>query len=68
MLKPDGPHRLGRKLFNWHGSEAKLNAMFSKIVKPGAYLAIGPISGTGVARSIMQTGEVCKESHLHSEP
>ena len=22
-LKTDGPHRPGRKLFNWHGSEAK---------------------------------------------
>ena len=27
-LKTDGPHRLGRKLFNWHGSEAKLNTQF----------------------------------------
>ena len=38
-LKPDGPHRPGRKLFNWHGSEVKLNAQFSRIVKPAAYLA-----------------------------
>ena len=43
-LKTDGPQRPGRKLFNWHGSEAKLNAQFSRIVKPAAYLATGPVS------------------------
>ena len=40
----DGPQRPGRKLFNWHGSEAKLNAQFSRIVKQAAYLATGPVS------------------------
>ena len=43
-LKTDGPHRLGRKLFSWHKSEAKLNAQFSKIVKHTAYLATGSVS------------------------
>ena len=43
-LKTDGPQRPGRKLFSWHGSEAKLNAQFSRIVKPAAYLATCPVS------------------------
>ena len=33
-LKTDGPHRSGRKLFNWHVSEAKFNSSVAGSVTP----------------------------------
>ena len=57
-LKTDGPHRSGRKLFNWHGSEVKLNAQFSRIVKPAAYLATGPVSRP-VLQEVLHQWERC---------
>ena len=57
-LKTDGPQRPGRKLFNWHGSEAKLNAQFSRIVKPAAYLATGPVSRP-ISQEVLRRWERC---------
>ena len=57
-LKTDGPHRPGRKLFSWHGSEAKLNAQFSRIVKLAAYLATGPVSRP-ISQEVLRRWERC---------
>ena len=57
-FKTDGPQRPGRKLFNWHGSEAKLNAQFSRIVKPAAYLATGPVSRP-ISQEVLRRWERC---------
>ena len=57
-LKTDGPQRPGRKLFNWHGSEAKLNAQSSRIVKPAAYLATGPVSRP-ISQEVLRRWERC---------
>ena len=52
-LKTDGP-----QLFNWHGSEAKLNAQFSRIVKPAVYLATGPVSRP-ISQEVLHRWERC---------
>ena len=52
------PSEAGRKLFNWHGSEAKLNAQFSRIVKPAAYLATGPVSRP-ISQEVLRRWERC---------
>ena len=57
-LKTDGPQRPGRKLFNWHGSEAKLNAQFSRIIKPASYLATGPVSRP-ISQEVLRRWERC---------
>ena len=44
MIKPDGPHRPGKTLFNWHDSEAKVNSQFPRIIKASAYPSTGPPS------------------------
>ena len=42
LLKPDGPHRLGRSVFNWRYTEAKVNFQFPRITKASAYPSTGP--------------------------
>ena len=36
-LKPDGPHRPGKKFFTWSDTEAKLNSQFPRILKASSY-------------------------------
>ena len=44
LLKPDGPHRPGRTVFNWRNTEAKVNSQFPRITKASAYPSTGPPS------------------------
>ena len=43
-LKPEGPHRPGKNLLSWTGSEAKLNSQFPRILKASSYSPSGPSS------------------------
>ena len=64
-LKTDGPHRLGRKLFNWHSSEAKLNAQFSRIVKQAAYLATRPVFRP-ISQEVLCRWEMCAREGIYT--
>ena len=44
LLKPDGPQRPGRSVFNWRNTEAKVNSQFPRITKASAYPSTGPPS------------------------
>ena len=44
LLKPDGPHRPGRSVFNWRNTEAKVNSQFPRITRASAYPSTGPPS------------------------
>ena len=44
LLKPDGPQRPGRSVFNWRNTEAKVNSQFPRITKASAYPSMGPPS------------------------
>ena len=44
LMKPDGPHRPGRSVFNWRNTEAKVNSQFPQITKASAYPSTGPSS------------------------
>ena len=44
LLKPDGPHRPGRSVFNWRNTDAKVNSQFPRITKASAYPSTGPSS------------------------
>ena len=56
LLKPDGPHRPGRSVFNWRNTEAKVNSQFPRITKASAYPSTGPSS-----RPISQESLLCWE-------
>ena len=43
-LRQDGPHRLGKSLFRWGNSEAKVNSQFPRIIKASSYPPSGPPS------------------------
>ena len=43
-IKQDGPHRPGKNLFSWSGSEAKVNSQFPRIIKAASYSPSGPPS------------------------
>ena len=44
LLKPEGPHRPGRSVFNWRNTEAKVNSQFPRLTKASAYPSTGPPS------------------------
>ena len=44
LLKPDGPHRPGRSVFNWRNTEAKVNSQFPRLTKASACPSTGPPS------------------------
>ena len=41
-IRQDTPHRPGKTSFRWSGSEARLNAQFSRLAKVSAYPQSGP--------------------------
>ena len=44
LLKPEGPHKLGRSVFNWRNTESKVNSQFPRITRASAYPSTGPPS------------------------
>ena len=44
LLKPEGPHRPGRSVFNWRNTEAKVNSQFPRLTKASGYPSTGPPS------------------------
>ena len=43
-VRQEGPHRPGKNLFSWPGSEAKVNSQFPRIIKASSYFPSGPPS------------------------
>ena len=43
-VRQEGPHRPGKNLFSWTGSEAKVNSQFPRIIKASSYSPSGPPS------------------------
>ena len=63
-LKQDGNQRLGRTIFGWSGSEARLNSQFSRIAKISSYPSSGPASRP-IPQEILRRWEQCaKEGSL----
>ena len=44
LMKPDGPHRPRRSMFNLHNSETEVNSQFPRITKASAYPPTSPPS------------------------
>ena len=57
-LRQEGTQRPGKTIFGWSGSEARLNAQFSRIAKVSSYPASGPASRP-VPQEILRRWEKC---------
>ena len=64
MIRPEGPHRPGKTLFNWHNSEAKVNSQFPRIVKASAYPATGPPS-CPISQEYLRRWEKCARENSY---
>ena len=57
-IKQDGPHRPGKNLFSWSGSEAKVNSQFPRIIKAASYSPSGPPSRP-ISQEYLRRWECC---------
>ena len=57
-LRQDSTSRPGRTIFSWSGSEARLNAQYSRVAKASAYPQSGPAS-CPVPQDILRRWEKC---------
>ena len=61
LLKPEGPHRPGRSVFNWRNSEAKVNSQFPRITHASAYPSTGPPSRPIAQESLRRWERAARE-------
>ena len=63
-IKQDGPHRPGKNLFSWSGSEAKVNTQFPWIIKAASYSPSGPPSRP-ISQEYLQRCERCARERTY---
>ena len=61
LLKPDGPHRPGRSVFNWRNTEAKVNSQSPRITRASAYPSTGPPSRPIAQESLRRWERAARE-------
>ena len=62
-IRQEGAQRPGKTIFGWSGSEAKLNAQFSRISKVSAYPTSGPASRPVPQKILRRWKNVPRRAH-----